>query len=63
MEIKVSIAIQSHITDAMADMNHNFNLATLRLKFVKWLISRYPNTTERVDIDAEWASFIEFTNK
>lgn len=63
MEIKVSIAIQSHLNDAMAEMNRDNNLATLRLKFVKWLIHHYPDTTKRVDIDAEWALFIEFTNK
>jgi hypothetical protein len=63
MDTKVRIAIQSHLNDAMAEMNRDNNLATLRLKFVKWLVSRYPDTNTRVDIDAEWALFIESVNK
>jgi hypothetical protein len=63
MDTKVRIAIQSHLNDAMAEMNRDNNLATLRLKFVKWLVSHYPDTNTRADIDAEWALFIESVNK
>jgi hypothetical protein len=56
--IPVSIAIQSHLSDAMIEMSFNPQLAQQRLQFVKYLVHHFDNTMERVDIEQQWDNFI-----
>jgi hypothetical protein len=43
--IKLSIAIQSHLSDALIEMDFNQELAEKRIRFVKTLINLYPDTS------------------
>lgn len=69
-ELRVSIAIQSHLSDASYEMRTDnaelIDLAERRIHFVKHLISQFPNTDIFVDTDeldemwkALWPSSIE----
>ena len=44
MEVKVRLVIQSHLSDAMAEMSVNPEQAAKRLRFVKLLVSIYSDT-------------------
>ena len=48
MEIKISMVIQSHLSDAQLEIDSNPEQAGNRIKFVKWLVSMFPDTQERV---------------
>ncbi len=48
MEIKISMVIQSHLSDAQIEIDSNPEQAGKRMKFVKWLVSMFPDTQERV---------------
>ena len=48
MEIKISMVIQSHLSDAMLEMHSDPEQAGNRIKFVKWLVHMFPDTQERV---------------
>ena len=47
--LKLSIAIQSHLSDAAIEIFYNPELAEKRIQFVKTLINLYPN----IDINVE----------
>ena len=47
--IKLSIAIQSHLSDAAFEMSFNPEMAENRIQFVKTLINLYPNTNVEVE--------------
>lgn len=49
--MKVSMLIQSHLSDALVEMGSNPSTAQERIRFVKWLVSTHPDTTTRVDED------------
>lgn len=49
MESKVSMIIQSHLSDAALEMFFNPNQAELRINFVKFLIHTYPDTSVRIN--------------
>lgn len=49
MESKVSMIIQSHLSDAALEMSFNPNQAELRINFVKFLVATYPNTNVEID--------------
>jgi hypothetical protein len=49
--IKVSTVIHSHLNDVAIEMSFNRETAQHRLNFVKYLISAYPDTSVKVDID------------
>jgi accessory colonization factor AcfC len=51
-KLRVSIAIQSHLSDAMMEMSFNPEQAERRIQFVKWLVNIYPDTNSYVDEDA-----------
>jgi hypothetical protein len=57
MELIVSIVMQSHLSDAMIEMNFNPEQANHRLRFVKYLINMFPDTNEKVDIDEVYKQF------
>ena len=56
---KVSIVIQSHLSEAAIDIAHNPYMASRRIKFVKLLISKYPDTSVLVDDDEIEVLFYE----
>jgi|LauGreDrversion4_2_1035121.scaffolds.fasta_scaffold420734_4 hypothetical protein len=49
MEIKISMAIQSHLSDAMYEVGFNPEQAEKRMLFVKHLVNMYPDTNVSVD--------------
>jgi hypothetical protein len=53
METKVSLAIQSHLSDAIIKSNHLTltEEAQEHLHFVKYLVANFPNTNEKIDVD------------
>ena len=53
----VSIVMQSHLSDAMIEMNFNPEQANHRLRFVKYLINMFPDTNKKVDIDEVYKQF------
>ena len=57
MELRVSIAIQSHLSDAMIEMEFAPEMAMYRLRFVKYLVNMFPETDKKVDIDAVYEQF------
>jgi hypothetical protein len=48
--IKLSIAIQSHLSDAMIEMDFNQDLAEKRIRLVKILLHRYPQTNIDIEV-------------
>jgi hypothetical protein len=48
MEIKVSMVIKSHLSDAMLEIQSDPEQAGNRMKFVKWLVHMFPDTQEQV---------------
>jgi hypothetical protein len=58
MIISADIVIQSHLSDAMIEMYlDNKGNAPERLRFVKYLISKFPDTNEEIDVDAVYEEF------
>ena len=58
MIISVNIVIHSHLSDAMIEMYlDNKGNAPERLQFVKYLINRFPDTNEEIDVDAVYEEF------
>jgi len=47
--LRLSIAIQSHLSDALMEMDFNPEMAENRIRFVKTLINLYPNTDVEVE--------------
>jgi hypothetical protein len=48
MDIKVSMVIKSHLSDAMMEIGSDPEQAGNRIKFVNWLVQMFPDTQERV---------------
>jgi len=48
MDIKISMVIKSHLSDAMLEIGSDPEQAGKRINFVNWLVSMYPDTQERV---------------
>jgi hypothetical protein len=57
MELRVSLVIQSHLSDAMIEMGFAPETAQQRLRFVKYLINIFPDTDKKVDIDEVYKQF------
>ena len=57
MELRVSLVIQSHLSDAMIEMGFAPEIAQQRLRFVKYLINIYPDTSKEIDVDAVYEQF------
>lgn len=60
-KIKVSIVIQSMLSDAMIEMEVVESLE--RLRFVKYLINYYPNTNQDIMLDFVYEQFKKFDDK
>ena len=58
-KIKVSIVIQSMLTDAMVEVHHQelMEEGQERLRFVKYLIHFYPDTTQEILVDFVYEQF------
>jgi hypothetical protein len=58
--MKIRTAIQSHLSDALIEMNHPQlqEQAELRLRFIKWLMN-----IEDLDIDDKYADIHELWDK
>jgi hypothetical protein len=58
MIIRVNTIIQSHLSDVMVEMYlDNKGNAPERLQFVKYLINRFPDTNEEIDVDTIYEEF------
>ena len=57
MKIRVSLVIQSHLNDAMIEIQYNPELAQSRLEFVKYLVHMFPYTDEEIDVDVVYKQF------
>ena len=55
--MRVSMIIKSHLTDAMVEMDSNPEMAQERLRFVKYLVHMFPDTDEKIDVDAVYKQF------
>ena len=55
--VKVSLLIQSNLSDALLEMQHHPHVATNRLEFVKWLVHTFPDTSVRVDSHIVYTQF------
>jgi len=64
-KIKVSIVIQSMLTDAMVEVHHQelMDEGQERLRFVKYLVHHYPNTNQDIMVDFVYEQFKKFDNK
>jgi hypothetical protein len=64
-KIKVSIVIQSMLTDAMVEVHHQelMEEGQERLRFVKYLIHHYSNTNQYILVDFVYEQFKKFDNK
>jgi hypothetical protein len=59
MIISANIVIQSHLSDAMIEMyTDSRGNASKRLQFVKYLIVRFPDTKEEIDVDEVYEEFL-----
>jgi len=58
-KIKISLVIQSILSDAMVEVNHPMLMeeAQERLRFVKYLIHHYPNTNQGILVDFVYEQF------
>jgi hypothetical protein len=58
-DVRVSLAIKSHLNDAMIEMNipQLQDQAQERLDFVKYLVHVFPNTNVRVNIKKVYKKF------
>jgi hypothetical protein len=58
MIIRVNTVIQSHLSDTMIEMyTDSRGNASERLQFVKYLINRFPDTNEEIDVNAVYKEF------
>ena len=64
-KVRVSIVIQSMLNDAMVEVHHQelMEEGQERLRFVKYLILYYPDTTQKILVDFVYEQFKKFSNK
>lgn len=64
-KIKISIVIQSMLSDAMVEVNHPqlMEEAQERLRFVKYLVHHYPDMKQSILVDFVYSQFKQFDNK
>jgi hypothetical protein len=57
--VRVSLAIKSHLNDAIIEMQHLSTIVSAqeRLRFVKYLVHMFPDTDVLVDINAAYRQF------
>ena len=60
METRVSMIIQSHLSDALIEMTPKGwdpMQVQERLRFVKYLIHMFPDTNQKIDVDVVYEQF------
>lgn len=57
MKTKINLVIQNHLSDALVEMESNPSLTQERLRFVKYLIHFYPDTTQEILVDFVYEQF------
>ena len=62
--VKVSLAIQSQLDDALYvlslyDASNYADATSKRLNFVKYLIHHFPDTNQEIDANQQWDNFIK----
>ena len=60
-KVKVSLVIQSHLSDAMIEMSSNPTLAHERLSFVKYLVHHYSDTQQLILVDFVYEQFKKYS--
>lgn len=61
-KVRVSLVIQSMLNDAMVEVHHSqvMNEAQERLRFVKYLVHHYPDTSKEILVDFVYEQFKKF---
>lgn len=63
-KVRVSLVIQSHLSDAVIEMYlPTKGQAQERLRFVKYLVHHYPNTNQEILVDFVYEQFKKFDTK
>jgi hypothetical protein len=65
-KVKVSLVIQSHLSDALVEMTPNGwdpMQVQERLRFVKYLVHHYSNPNQEILVDFVYEQFKQFDNK
>jgi hypothetical protein len=58
--VRLSIVIQSHLSDSLIETSFNVEQANHRIRFVKYLINRFGDDIQQeVDIDEVYSTFLE----
>jgi hypothetical protein len=61
METRVSLLIQNHLNNVMFDMDINEEIFQERakesLRFVKYLVHMFPDTTIKIDVESVYKQF------
>ena len=65
MEIRISIVIQSMLSDAMVEVHHQelMEEGQERLRCVKYLVHHYTNTQQEILVDFVYEQFKKFDTK
>lgn len=61
--VKVSIVIQSILSDELVAIQNNKPLIEDNLKFIKYLIHHFPDTNQEIDFDQQVENFTNYNNK
>jgi hypothetical protein len=56
--VKVSIVIQSILSDELIALQNNKLVIEDNLKFIKYLIHHFPDTNQEIDLDQQVENFI-----
>ena len=61
-KVRVSLVIQSMLNDAMVEVHHSqvMDEAQERLRFVKYLVHHYPDTSKEILVDFVYEQFKKF---
>jgi len=62
MDIRISTAISSHLSDAQHEISFAPKKANNRINFVKWILNRYPETEVHVKeekLNEEYRAFLK----
>jgi hypothetical protein len=57
MKTKVSLIVQSNLSDCLIEVAHAAEIVSYRIKFVKYLINLF-DMSDEIDPDVEYSKFI-----
>jgi len=63
MTIKIKIAVQSHLSDSLIEVEANPGMAMRRIAFVKFLLAKYPDLNAEVEEDELHQMVDDFESK